>query len=415
MNNIITAGILCLIAVALCGGCAGDSAQEKPDDTEAVRSAEENTTQGGEERVRALGYAESGESQHAQAAKRAVDVALDWLVRHQDPADGYWDADDFASNCTNEADPCTGKGQALNDVGVTGLALLALLGDGNTIMAGPYKQAVKKAVKYLMDVQNPENGCMLPEVGTHFMYNHAIGTLALCEAYGLSNFPILKKRVQRALDYVHASKNPGRAWRYNLGEVDPEMQNDTSVTGWMVLCLASGHKYGLKIHEGDLRDAMRFIDDMTDSETGRTGYNSRGSYSAREAGDETIWPFDQTEAITSLAMLCRFHAANILGEAAADEALLDAGSDLLLSRPPEWNLEKGCIDYYYWYFGTLAMERRAGDEWRAWKDDMVAAVLENQVESGCARGSWKPHKDPWGDNGGRVYSTALLAMCLESY
>ena len=33
----------------------------------------------------------------------------------------------------------------------------------------------------------------------------------------------------------------------------------------------------------------------------------------------------------------------------------------------------------------------------------------------CAfKGSWDPI-DPWGGDGGRVYSTALLAMCLEVY
>ena len=32
----------------------------------------------------------------------------------------------------------------------------------------------------------------------------------------------------------------------------------------------------------------------------------------------------------------------------------------------------------------------------------------------CAEGSWDP-KDPWGEEGGRVYSTALMTLCLEVY
>jgi hypothetical protein len=46
---------------------------------------------------------------------------------------------------------------------------------------------------------------------------------------------------------------------------------------------------------------------------------------------------------------------------------------------------------------------------------MEKAIVENQIKEGCARGSWDPQKDPWGDNGGRVYSTALLVLCLEVF
>ena len=56
--------------------------------------------------------------------------ALEWLAIHQD-VDGRWDADGFVKNCPPGA--CGRPGQPRNDVGVTGLALLALLGDGNRI------------------------------------------------------------------------------------------------------------------------------------------------------------------------------------------------------------------------------------------------------------------------------------------
>ena len=44
---------------------------------------------------------------------------------------------------------CDGAGNPVHDVGVTGLALLAFLGDGSTMRSGPYKDVVKKAVKWL--------------------------------------------------------------------------------------------------------------------------------------------------------------------------------------------------------------------------------------------------------------------------
>ena len=43
---------------------------------------------------------------------------------------------------------------------------------------------------------------------------------------------------------------------------------------------------------------------------------------------------------------------------------------------------------------------------------MKKAVLESQRKDGDAKGSWDP-VGPWGYSGGRVYSTALMTMCLE--
>jgi len=347
-----------------------------------------------------------------KATQRAVEWGLDWLKRHQDP-EGFWDCDGFDMQCTDTR--CTGKGQALNDVGVSGLALLAFMGAGHTLTEGQYKKTVKTGVKYLCDVQDPEDGCLVPKEGMHWMYNHAIGTLALTEAYGLSKMPLLRKYAQRALDFVHKSKNPGKAWRYNNGEIDPVEQNDVSVTGWMVMCMASAKDFKLRYHKEDMQDALLYIDEMTDSATGRTGYKEKGSFSSREAGDENIWPFEESEAMTAVAMLGRVFAANVLDDFDSQVPALDKGAGLLRKRLPIWNEEKGSIDYYYWYYGSYAMFQMAGKDWQVWKTAMEKAIVENQRTEGCERGSWDPQKDPWGDNGGRAYSTALLTLCLEVF
>jgi len=348
----------------------------------------------------------------ARATQQAVELGLDWLRRHQDP-EGFWDADGFDAQCVEVR--CTGKGQALNDPGVTGLALLAFLGAGNTVFSGPYRDVVKRGVHYLCDIQNPDDGCLAPKEGTHWMYNHAIATLALTEAYGLSKWTILKKHAQRAVDFVHASRNPGRAWRYNNGEADPVDRNDVSVTGWMVMCLASAKDFELRYYREDMIAALDYIDDMTDRATGRTGYKERGSYSSREAGDDRIWPFEETEAMTAVAMLCRVFAGNMLGCMDRQIAPLDAGAKLLRHRLPEWNEEKGSIDFYYWYYGSYAMYQMAGKDWQGWKKAMETAIVEHQVLEDCARGSWDPQVDPWGDNGGRIYASALNTLCLEVF
>jgi hypothetical protein len=40
--------------------------------------------------------------------------------------------------------------------------------------------------------------------------------------------------------------------------------------------------------------------------------------------------------------------------------------------------------------------------------------VESQIADGPQVGSWDPDNE-WGGYGGRVYSTALAAMCLEVY
>ncbi len=84
--------------------------------------------------------------------------------------------------------------------------------------------------------------------------------------------------------------------------------------------------------------------------------------------------------------------------------------------PPRWDPNDGSIDFCYWYFGTLALREIGGDAWTKWQRALLDAVLPNQRTDGepCdVLGSWDPI-DAWGDEGGRVYATAMLALTLEA-
>ena len=72
---------------------------------------------------------------------------------------------------------------------------------------------------------------------------------------------------------------------------------------------------------------------------------------------------------------------------------------------------------YYWYYATLAMFQVGGKHWDVWKKGMEKAMVETQRKDTdyCQyKGSWDPI-GPWGLDGGRVYSTAILALCLEVF
>jgi hypothetical protein len=110
--------------------------------------------------------------------------------------------------------------------------------------------------------------------------------------------------------------------------------------------------------------------------------------------------------MTAAGMRIRF-----LAGAGATEAIRK-GAKACLARPPKWG--EGTADMYYWYFGTLAMREVGGEEWKAWDASLEKAVLRHQQAEGARAGSWDP-LDPWGlTEGGRIYSTALLTLCLEA-
>ncbi len=338
----------------------------------------------------------------------ALEDALAWLAAHQSE-DGGWDGDGFAARCgAIGAGACEGAGAPTHDVGVSALALLAFLGDGHTQNEGLYRERVARGLAWLVAEQDPETGLVGERSSHDFLYDHALATLALCEAYYFTKSPLLKRPAQRAVNLVLNARNPYGAWRY---DVPPIGDSDTSVTGWMVFALASARDAGL---EGDFEaafaGALAWLDEVSDSASGRVGYDGPGSLSSRTPANEHF-PRERGEAMTAVALLCRI----FLGQRPEDHPILARHAELLRAKPPVWDPEGHASDLYYWYYGTYALFQMGRPWWPVWEKAMKAAVVESQSREGDERGSWDPAACPWGDSGGRVYSTALMALALEVY
>lgn len=162
----------------------------------------------------------------------AVLDALKWLHDHQAPS-GFWDSDEFfLYDVYDDKATSTGKGNPVNDVGLTGLSLLAFLGNGNTLSSGKYKDTVSSGIRWLKEVQR-EDGLFGDEVGNPTLYNHSIATMAMGEAYYFSKLsPTLKRPMKNAVKVIVNARDPYGAWRYKL---ESNGDQDTSITGWMVL------------------------------------------------------------------------------------------------------------------------------------------------------------------------------------
>jgi hypothetical protein len=198
------------------------------------------------------------------------------------------------------------------------------------------------------------------------------------------------------------------AWRY-----EPRGgENDTSVTGWCVMALKSGKFAGLEVDPDAFEGARTWVDKMTDPNFGQVGYNYPGGVPARPPGKQDRFPAEKSQSMTAAGILTRI----FLGEDPRGSEMIRKGANLCVEQPPVWNPDDGSIDMYYWYYGTLALFQVGGKPWRTWNESMKRAIVEHQHPkgSGTRTGSWDPI-GAWGDDGGRVYSTACMVMCLEVY
>jgi hypothetical protein len=320
-------------------------------------------------------------------SENAVEAALRWLKRHQDP-DGHWDAKKWESKMKTDA-------------GVTGLALLAFLGAGYTEKTDKYSDVVSKATRWIISQQDASGAIGKESEGTHpngVGYHHAICGLALAEAYGMAKNPAVRVAAQKAVDYaVKTHQMSGSGWRYVPNQAGGA---DLSVSGWFVMQLKSAKIAGLSVPAAAFQGARSFTETCSD-QYGKCGYQPGWS---------------PTYTMTSVGMLVRLYT-----QSKPDDPKVAGGAAYLLKNLPRWGEHGVGVDMYYWYYGTMTMFQVGGAYWKKWNLAMRDMLCSNQRKGGPkdgskedVDGSWDP-VGAWAVRGGRVYSTAVGALCLEVY
>ncbi len=356
-----------------------------------------------------------------------VSDALEWLADHQN-FDGFWSGTNFSEDTkrvnarktynlefVKAGDPSGDKGwSGSTDIGLTGLSLLAFAGAGHDHKDGKYKDVCRRALMYLRKVQS-NDGCFGPKDDDSFVYNHAICTMAMAEIYSMSGDPGLKSFTLRAADFILAAQNEGSGWRYGV----KAQENDTSVTGWMVLALKSCKFAGVEFESSKVYgNAAVWLDQVTVESNGypKTGYNMPGSDNARMRSAQNYVSNPSMDAI------------NIMTRMFTGDSKWDANNRVIKSQAaecarnvPVWEHEK--IDYYYWYYASLALYQVDGPHWKTWESAMVKTLFANQrgwrpedkgttAQTLDEHGSWDA-VDAWSGAGGRVYATAINCLTIE--
>lgn len=365
------------------------------------------------------------------ATEAAVTQALKWLARHQS-ADGSWSmkgyvrrcgaVKKYGGDCTPDGlkgDAAGGSPQHNFDVGLTSLSMLAFLGAGYTHTSKEtydginFGDVVRNGLQYLLRVQDGD-GCVGSREINHYMYNHTIAALCLSEAYGLTGSNKFKEQAQKAIDFIVASQNPGKGWRY----IYQAGESDSSVTGWAVMALKSADLSGLDFPKDDAYNGARAWFDFVSykAEGAGTGTSWKAGYQEPVEADVVIPgindSYAQHPAMTAIAVMCRIFMDKKRGDPKNA-----GGAAVLLADVPKW--ETSALDFYYWYYASLALYQYDGPDgpaWKKWNKEMVSALVGNQNKEADKdrNGSWEPI-DRWACEGGRIYSTAINCLTLEVY
>ena len=359
----------------------------------------------------------------SKKTEAAVERGLAWLVRHQE-LDGRWSGDRFTDRCRLYFQKKCQVGARLGDwdVGMTGIALLAFYGAGYRPTGGRHKDAVLRAQVYTAARQwaDGDFGGQGDLIGG---YTRPIATIALAEAYGTTRDDEYRERTRRSVAHIIRIQYEDAGWRYRLSGQFP---GDTSVTGWAAWAIATARKVGVPVDPMGLEGANSLIDRFSsfvkeDEEfynhdpryyfdVGRgqsfehfTGYNAR---------EETRPP------MTAIGLICKI----FMGRQRSHPYCIGAANRLLRSIP-EYDEQRNKIKYttgaeypcYYWYYGSLAMYQMGGRFWRRWSRPLLTEGVPNTQVQGeeCADGSWDSRN--LDSIGGRVYTTAMCVLTLETF
>ena len=300
----------------------------------------------------------------------AVENGLRWIANQQN-ADGSWDFQ-LVGGATEDA--LGGEASA-----ITGLALLAFQGAGNTIDSGEYSDAVSRGSKWLIENQKT-NG----EFPGRTLYTHGICLYAIADLYDLTRDPKLRLPLQRGIWFAVAAQNQKLGgWRYQ-----PNRDSDTCVTGWFVGGLMTAKRASVRVPQPCLDAVSRYL------QSAQVDGNWHYSYQPRLPKG--------SQGPSAIGVLCR----QLLDDHSEPNATAP-----LVSRYPFQLSEH---NYYYWFHATQAIRNAGGQPWQTWNRAMAEALCSTQRTDGPSAGSW-PAESRFGGDRSAMYTTCLAVLTLEAY
>lgn len=298
-----------------------------------------------------------GSSGRDQASLEAIEKGLDWLTDNQ-KEDGHWEL----------------GGSKRSDIAATSAAIMCYLGWGvnhkrpATDNDPSHISALRRGLAWLAG--KVEQDGKAADGGQ--MYAHALCVKALAEAYKSTEDDELKEPLTRATAYLLRAQNPqAGGWRYKPYRVKQE-SGDMSVSGYTVMAMMLAKNAGMDVDADSIHLSKEFLDGVSTGEKkGQYGYRSGTRRPAPKV------------PLTAQGMLCQ----QLYGGESNDDRIVESARYLFQNQP-----ESDDPNYYYWFFGTLAMDRfmPSDRELRGSRDRWLATMMTLFRSRQEADGHWDP-------------------------
>jgi hypothetical protein len=257
------------------------------------------------------------------------------------------------------------EGDGQQGPGVNGLCLMVLLASGEDPNFGLYGNPIRKALRNIIQAQDPVTGYM----GSS-MYHHGFAMLALAEAYGTVDDRELwrpadagpHRSIGAALELAvrmavtSQKNNPLGAWRYS-----PEARDaDTSVSGAVLVGLLAARNAGIEVPDESIDRGIAYFKSMTST-------NGQVAYAGGLGG------FNDSMARTSIAALVFAIARRT--DLPEYEATVRYLTGRLEQTPNSW------ADYTR-YYQAQALFQGDVEAWEKWNRLLVRRLKEIQQADG---------------------------------
>lgn len=344
---------------------------------------------------------------------QAVDTALSEL-RRQQADDGLWLESDSA-------------GFAPDPHRITGLALLSFLGAGYDHMSpNKFRNTVRAGMDQLIADQAAD-GRLGQSIG-----DHATATMALAEAYGMTNDPRLQAPAQRGLNLLlqwqmvtRSGTAPTGAWPVLPPDPNPAASSqhqacDIRTTMWATMALKSGKAAGLDIRHhtstdnstnNGARNGLELVDrwltrviESQAAGLASDGFGLQWPPSAGEPPTDRAPGEDTTSALANMAIFVGWQPdhpllAVLIGRIMATR--LDARPD---GSPP-----LPLVDYP----ATLAVFQFGGPAWQRWngqREQWLSIIQQPDTAAGLPPVAFSD-----GTTGGSRSNLMLMTLLFEIY
>lgn len=324
-----------------------------------------------------------------ESSEAAVTEALKWFSKHQMPNGAWTFQHEIVCNGRCK-DGCEAKFQRSYNA-ATSMALLPFLGAGQTHINGEFKKVVQRGLLFLIQNGKPgkKNGLPVLDLrdGTGNMYSHGLASIALCEAYAMTEDPALIAPAQASLNFIITAQCRDGGWRYSPNQPSG---GDTSVVGWQLMALKSGYMGHLSVPPQVIQGSMLFLDKVQSNNGAVYGY------------DKPSTKF--RPATTAVGLLCRMYT----GWDKTHPGIVEGVKGL-----SKHGVSKK--DFYYNYYAAQVLRQYGGAEWDKFNVELRDYLVAEQDQRPGYKGSWFIPNAGHTSAAGRLCATSFATMMLEVY